>query len=158
MIVQVLDGNWSLFRNVSLPGRKKGDLDIIMVGPPGVWVLEVKNFRGEYRNIGETWEYRQGNIWNATSTNPSRQVLNNALRLKNFLQADNLKIFINAAVIWVNEENPVLVENPSQAVWTYSRLPDELGNIWQGDKISEAERGKIAEKLNKLCEAQKKAK
>ena len=158
MIIQALDGNWTLFRNVSLPGRNKGDLDIILVGPPGVWVLEVKNFRGEYRNIGETWEYRHGRQWKAAPKSPSRQASNNAVRLANFLRADNLKVFVNPAVVWVNEESSLLVENPSVAVWSYNRLPDELGNIWQGEKLSDSERRKIAEKLNKLCEAQKKAK
>jgi hypothetical protein len=156
MIVQALDGNWGLFRNIALPGRNKGDLDIVLVGPPGVWVLEVKNLNGEYRNTGEAWEYRRGGIWKISSVNPSRQATNNSLRLKNFLQADNLKVFVNPAVVWVNEEKPLLVENPSTAIWTFSHLPDELGNIWQGEKLTAEERSRIAEKLNKLCEAGKK--
>jgi hypothetical protein len=49
------------------------------------------------------------------------------------------------------------VENPSTAVWMFNRLPDELGNIWQSKKLSTEERIKIAEKLNKLFESQKKA-
>ena len=158
LIVQALDGNWTLFRNVSLPGRNKGDLDIVLVGPPGVWVLEVKNFNGEYRNIGETWEYRHGKSWKAAAANPSRQASTNAARLGNFLMADNLKVWVNPAVVWANEGSPLLVENPSVAVWLYNRLPDELGNIWQGEKVTISERAKIAEKFNKLCEAQKKAK
>jgi hypothetical protein len=156
MIVQALDGNWTLFRNISLPGRNNGDLDIVLVGPPGVWVLEVKNFRGEYRNIGDSWKYRQGKKWKNASTNPGRQAFDNAVRLGNFLKADNLKVFVNAAVVWANEESPLFVENPSTTVWLYNRLPDELGNIWQREKLSEAEQKKIAQKFNKLCEAQKK--
>jgi hypothetical protein len=30
-----LDGQWTLFRNVRLPGRNKADLDMVLVGPPG---------------------------------------------------------------------------------------------------------------------------
>jgi hypothetical protein len=156
MIIQALDGNWTLIRNVSLPGRNKGDLDIVLVGPPGVWSLEVKNLRGEYRNIGETWEYRKGKKWKTSPANPSRQAFKNAIRLGNFLKADNLKVYVNATVVWANEESPLFVENPSTAVWLYNRLPDELGNIWHGEKLSEAERRKIVEKFNKLCDAQKK--
>jgi len=155
LIVQALDGNWHLFRNISLPGRNKADLDIILVGPPGVWALEVKNFRGEYRNIGETWEWRNGKKWKATSKNPSRQARNSAGRLGNFLKADNVNIFVNPAVIWANQDHPLMVENPSVAVWQYNRLPDELGNIWQGEKLSKVEQNKIVEKLTKLCEQQR---
>jgi len=155
MIVQALDGNWSLFRNVTLPGRNKGDLDIVLVGPPGVWVLEVKNLRGQYRNIGETWEYRHGNKWKTATANPSRQAKDNAGRLGDFLRADHIKTWVNPAIVWANEESPLFVENPSAAVWLFNRLPDELGNIWQNEKLSEAERKKVSDKLNKLCEAQK---
>jgi hypothetical protein len=156
MIIQALDGNWSLFRNVTLPGRSKGDLDIVLVGPPGVWVLEVKNLRGDYRNIGETWEYQQGKNWKSASANPGRQAKKNAGHLAEFLRADHLDTWVNPAVIWANEASPLFVENPSTAVWLFNRVPDELGNIWQQEKLSEEERKKIAEKLNKLCEAQRK--
>jgi Nuclease-related domain len=157
LIIQALDGNWHLFRNIDLPGRNRGDLDLVLVGPPGVWVLEVKNFRGKYRNIGESWEYLRGKKWKTASSNPSRQSFKNALRLANFLKADGLNVFVNAAVIWANEESPLFVENPSVAVWTYNRLADELGNIWQGEKVTQSERKKITDKLSKLCERATKA-
>ena len=143
LIVQALDGNWHLFTNINLPGRNKGDLDLVLVGPSGVWALEVKNFRGEYRNVGEKWEYKNGKNWNVASANPSRQAKGNTYRLKNFLKADHVNVFINSAIVWANQGSPLSVENPSVAVWRYNRLPDELGNIWQGEKLSEIERNKI---------------
>ena len=156
LVVQALNGNWHVFRNLRLPGRNKGDLDIVLVGPPGVWVLEVKNFRGKYRNIGEQWEYLRGKTWKNAKASPSRQASNNAVRLGNFLKADHLNVFVNAVVVWANEESQLKVENPTTAVWTYNRIPDELGNIWQGEKLSKEEREKIIIKLTKLCEEQKK--
>ena len=155
LIVQALDGNWTLFRNIQIPGRNKGDLDIVLVGPPGVWVLEVKNFQGKYRNIGDRWEYFHSKKWTPAKGNPSQQAFNNAVRLGNFLKADHLKVFVNAVVVWANEESQLVFENPSTAIWTYSRLPDELGNIWQGEKLSESDREKIIGKLTKLCDEQK---
>jgi hypothetical protein len=156
LISQIMDGNWHLFRNINLPGRNKSDLDVVLVGPPGVWVLEVKNFRGEYRNIGNNWEYRHGKKWKSSSKSPSQQALNSAVRLSNFLKADNVNVFVNAVVVWANEESPLTVENPSVVVWNYNRLADELGNIWQTEKLPIKERTKIVEKLSKLCEAQRK--
>lgn len=156
LIIQVLDGNWQLFRNIGLPGRNRGDLDLVLVGPPGVWVLEVKNFRGEYRNIGDNWENRYGKKWKKANVNPSQQAHKNALRLANFSKADNLNVFVNAAVVWANEGRHLFVENPQVAVWTYNHLADELGNIWQVEKLSGLERKKITEKLSKLCDADRK--
>ncbi len=154
MIIQALDASWSVFRNVILPGSK-GDLDIVLVGPPGVWVLEVKNFRGTYRNIGERWELKQGKTWKPASVNPSRQAQNNATRLGNFLRADHINQFVEPAVVWANQESSLTVENPSTVIWQYDHILDELGNIWQVDKLSVEERKKINDKLSKLCEAQK---
>ncbi len=153
---QALDGNWSLFRNIVLPGRKKTDLDAVLVGPSGVWVLEVKTFTGTYRNIGEPWEYRIGSRWKLVSKSPSRQVKDNAVRLSEFFKADNISQWITPAVIWANQESPLTIENPSVAVWQYNRIPDELGNIWQVEKLAVAERNRITEKLSKLCEQQRK--
>jgi hypothetical protein len=127
----------------------------VLVGPPGVWALEVKNFSGEYRNIGEGWEWKSGKNWKAAGVNPSRQANNSAIRLKNFLKADHISVFVNSIVIWANPESPLDVENPSVAVWSHDRLADELGNIWQGEKLSESDRKQIIEKLTKLCERQR---
>jgi len=155
MIAQALDGNWHLFRNIKLPGHGKGDLDLVLVGPPGVWALEVKNFTGEYRNIGESWHYKRGKNWKIAPKNPSKQVSKNMYALKDFLKADHVNVFVNSAVVWANQESSLSVENPSAAVWRYDRLADELGNIWQGEKLSKSEQNKITEKLTKLCERQK---
>ncbi len=156
LIIQALDGTWTIFRNVNLPGRNKGDLDIVLVGPPGVWVLEVKNLSGDYRNIGEDWEYRGGKKWKHSETQPSRQAKNNASRLGEFLQADHIKIFVKSAIVWANEETSPFVENPTVPVWELARLPDELGNIWQGEKLTKEECIKIGEKFKKLFETGKK--
>jgi hypothetical protein len=154
VILQTLDGNWSLFRNIQLPGRNKGDLDTVLVGPSGAWVLEIKNFSWEYRNIGEKWEYRVGNSWKLQKKSPSSQARNNAARLGNFLKADGIQQWVDAAVVWANQESRLTVENPSVAVWQLGRLPDELGNAWQEEKISAAKRSQIVEKLTKLCQLQ----
>jgi len=37
-------------------------------------------------------------------------------------------------------------------VWVYQRLADELGNIWQVEKLPASERLKIADKLSRLIE------
>jgi len=49
----VLDGKWWLFRNLEMPGRRIGDLDMVLVGPHGVWSFVVKAYCGNYRNVGD---------------------------------------------------------------------------------------------------------
>lgn len=148
---QNLDRNWTLFRNVTLPGRNKADIDAVLVGPPGVYALEIKTFTGEYRNIGEHWEVRADN-WKLLKSSPSRQAQDNAVRLSNFFKADRLKQWVTPAVVWANRESPVSVENPIVAVWTLDRLPEELGNIWQDQAMQESTQTRIVEKLTALCQ------
>jgi hypothetical protein len=40
------------------------------------------------------------------------------------------------------------------AVWPLERLPDELGNVWQGEKVPAERRARIVEKLTRLCRKQ----
>jgi len=154
IIRQSLDGNWYLFRNAVLPGRDKGDMDGILVGPIGVWVLEIKTLNGEYRNTGDRWEYRKGMRWKLATANPSRQAEDNAIRLANFLKANNIRQWVTPAVIWANRENFLSVQSPSIAVWLLDRLPDELGNLLSSQSIPNDKQEIIVDKLTKLCQQQ----
>lgn len=154
-IIQSLDGNWHLFRNVKLPGKSKSDLDLILVGPSGIWALEVKNFNGFYRNIGDRWEYLKNKQWRSLSKSPSQQARREAGNLAGFLRADKINAYVNGVVVWANPESPLTVDNPSTTIWLYNDLPNELGNIWQGEKLSTQECERINNKLAKLCDAQK---
>jgi hypothetical protein len=149
---QNLNGEWTLFRNVTLPGRNKADIDAVLVGPSGVWALEVKNYTGEYRNRGETWEYKAGKRWKLLKKSPSSQAARNAARLHDFLRADGIRQWVDKAVIWANPENPPEVKDQSVAVWTFDRLSDELGNLQQQRTLDEEQQAEIMEKLTSLCE------
>ncbi len=148
---QGLDGSWTLFRNVVLPGRNPADIDGVLVGPTGVWALEAKNLSGEYRNFGEHWEYRAGKRWKLCKKSPSRQARLNAIRLSEFLKADGVKQFVNPVVVWLNPDVAPIVEHPQVPVWTWDRLPEELGNLWQGHALDAAQSSTIVEKLTDLA-------
>lgn len=113
---QNLDGNWMLFRNLTLPGKNKADMDAVLVGPPGMWVLEIKNFTGEYRNFGEHWEIQIGNRRKPLKKSPSRQAQANAVRLSGFLKADGIQQYVDKAVVWANRERTLTVEHPAVPV------------------------------------------
>lgn len=154
VILQALDGEWKVFRNLRVPGFKKSDVDLVLVGPPGVWALEVKNLEGEYRNVGDTWQYRHGKAWRASKVHASREARAHASHLAGFLKADGLNVFANPVVVWANPDAALAVDNPSVAVWTLERLPDELGNIWYSKQMPAATRERISDKLDQLCKSQ----
>lgn len=149
---RALDGQWTLFRNVMLPGRR-GDLDVVLVGPSGIWAIEVKALRGQYRNRGETWEQQSGSRWRRIRRNPSSQARRRAAALAEFLKADGIKTYVHVAIAWANEESQILVEDPTVPIWTLDRLEDELGNLWDGQRLGAREQQRIVEKLTRLCQA-----
>jgi hypothetical protein len=156
IIKRSLNGDWSLFRNLIIPGQKGGDMDAVLVGPNGVWNLEIKALSGKFKNTGELWQCLERKKWKTVKRNPSTQSRNNSLRLKNLLKADHLSVFIHPVVVWANPESPLKVENPSVPVWTLGRLEEELGNIQEEGSIPDADRKKINEKLKKLIGSDKK--
>jgi len=153
---RALDGNWVLFRDVVLPGRRRTDIDVVLVGPPGVWAIEVKTWHGHYRNVGEAWQHRAGSQWKQMRKSPSRQASAGATALKSFLRADGIKTYVPEAVAWADQTGRITLEDPTVPVWTLDRLEDELGNLSNGRGLSEADRERIVQKLTRLCQARKK--
>ena len=85
-------------------------------------------------------------------SSPSQQAQHNAVHLSDFLKADGIRQWVEPAVIWADQGSSLVLENPAIAIWTLGRLPDELGNIWRGSAISEADRERIIGKLTLLCQ------
>jgi hypothetical protein len=154
VVHSAINGEWILFRDLILPGRG-GDLDAVLVGPAGIWALEIKTLSGKFRNTGDQWEVLSGKKWRRMRKNPGRQARKNAGRLGGFLKADGINQWVNPAVVWANPESPLEVVNPSVAVWKLDRLEDELGNIQEGRRIADADRQKISDKLTKWVESRK---
>lgn len=146
-----LDGDWVLFRNVILPRRGRSDVDVVLVGPSGVWAIEVKALHGEYRNSGETWELRFGSRWNQMRKSPSRQARGNAIALAEFLRAEGIKVYVTAVVAWASQGSNLVIDNPCVAVWTIDRLEDELANLRNGRRLDATSQKHIVDKLTRLC-------
>lgn len=130
-ILPALDGDWTVFRNVVLPGRK-GDLDVILAGPAGMWVLEVKTYQGAYRALGERWERYAGGRWQGLSKNPGSQARMNAGMLSSFLREKGVQLWIEPVVVWANPNSPLTLEEPKPEVWVMDNLRDEAGNLFSG--------------------------
>lgn len=147
----ILDGKWTLFRNVELPGRNNGDLDVVLVGPAGVWVLEVKTLSGSYRNHGDAWQYRTKHGWRNAKADPGHQARKNAKRLKDYLKAVDPSLWVECAVVWAHPTSELLVENPLTPVWRVKDLPSMLNDMWQHEPLRKEAQEAICVSLEKLC-------
>ncbi len=150
-----LNHRWVLFRNVVLPGRQD-DIDAILIGPNGVYVLEIKAFSGYHRNIGDRWQRRYGFIWRDLSRNPSRQALGNAHRLHDYLQQCDVKIWVEPRVVWASRSK-LWLKKPAVPVWQLTKGRFIGEDLTRGKPLDEATRRQIVAllKANNLSQQQK---
>jgi hypothetical protein len=126
----VLDNRWIIFRNLHLPDRKD-DIDIVLVGPGGVWAIEVKAFGGTVRAQGDTWASLRKGKWVQLRDSPSVQAKRNAVRTRDFLQRSGVNIRWVEAIVTLAE--PQLVENfvasENLAYWFLPTLESQAANL-----------------------------
>jgi hypothetical protein len=122
-----VDNHWTIFRNLHLPDRKD-DVDIALVGPGGVWALEVKAFREIVRVANGTWERQTKRGWKRLDKNPSKQATDNAVRLNRFLQQQGINRWVEKRVIL---SEPQAISNVEQAddVWILPQIEDKVAHL-----------------------------
>jgi hypothetical protein len=104
-----------------------GDIDHIVLGPNGVFVLETKNWSGNISCNGDEWQ-RAGK--RNFSSNPSRQVKRNAAKIKQILDnSPNLRplgIGIEGIVVLTNNHATVHLNNPTVPILKLSQLTNHI--------------------------------
>ena len=110
-----LSSEYSIFNDVLLAdGKRKGDIDHLIVGPTGIFVVETKNNK-------ETVSYN-GYKWMGITKNPSNQVEVNAFRLKDLLKYcevfENREPYVNAIVVFSNKKVTLNLSHEENLKWS----------------------------------------
>ena len=97
-----LSHDYSIFNDVLLKdGKRSGNVDHIIVGPTGIFVMETKNNEGTVTFDGYNWK---GSI----SGNPSWQTVSNMFRVKDILKDcevfKNKDLYLNAVLLFTNSK------------------------------------------------------
>lgn len=149
-----LDHKWTIFRNVIIPGTKFGDIDLILVGPTGIWCFEVKNYSGEFRNIGDTWEHKVGSDWKPAYGNTSKQAKRNAARVSTFLKSHQLTQWVHPVIVWANPESTIDIQNPTVEIWRLDNLQEHLNGLMAGRPLAEETTQKIVTAIKSSLETE----
>ncbi|WP_052374199.1 nuclease-related domain-containing protein [Methanobacterium sp. SMA-27] len=88
-----LPDDYFIFNDVKFPGSY-GNLDHIVIGTNGIFVIETKNIKGFYIVKGNQWFYNK----RKALSQPGKQVISNVVSLKKFLIDKD----INMDKVWVN--------------------------------------------------------
>jgi len=149
-----LDGRWTLWRNLEWPNRKWGDIDLILVGPGGVWALEVKAYSGRVRNVGDRWERKGRWRWRRLTTHPGQQARRNAARLKAYLENHGANVtWVQPIVVWAGDSENLTVQDPATPVWLLAELPAHVDKLFQDRSLSEKTMQQIANILEQAVKA-----
>jgi Nuclease-related domain len=76
LLLHSLSDEWVMFRNALIPTNKSGaltEIDIIIIGKNGIFLIEVKNWSGSFSAYKDKWKRRQGNNWIAIESSPTMQ-------------------------------------------------------------------------------------
>ena len=145
-----LGGDWTMFRNVKLPGTNV-DIDMVLLGPPGVFALEVKAYTGNYRYAKQRF-YRRAMTWRRMQHNPGKQARAVAGLLHKYITDTlNEDIWVEPRLVWVGPGD-LMLEEPEVFVWFIAKLDQETERLRSlSRKLSTEKRAALSGLLRGLC-------
>lgn len=128
--LNTLPQDYYVYQDVNLPG-KGGNIDHIVIGPTGIFVIETKNYSGKYRIKGNQWLYYKNGAPMVIDNNPGTQVRKNTLDLINFLQDKGISTnssWITGLVAFICQDFQVLETPRNYKVLIPQTVPEYIMN------------------------------
>jgi len=152
-VLQNLDSSFKVVNDVVLPGDGQ-NIDHIVVGSVGTFVIETKNHNGIIKCNNDDWSRkkvgRRGTVYASNIGNPSKQAKRNAVMLRKWLESENIDVgYIVAVVVFTNEDVELDLVRPTVKIVHV----DDLLGVFKGESNFRMTREKInsvAEKLYQL--------
>jgi len=134
-----LPDSYTILNQVPVPNKESRtghtELDFIVVGPNGVFVIEVKNNNSEIVGSEEEREWvvhkvgRKGAPYTASMRNPVRQLKSQIWALRNFTTERGYKTWIEGIVFFSNPNSSLRFKGiPSVPILLHSGLTDHILN------------------------------
>ncbi len=123
-----LDNRWTIFRNLHLPGHND-DIDVVLVGPAGVWAMEVKSSRSTVKIEGKKWELKVKGRWVSAQNNPSDQITVNAKLLNDFLKRQGITRWIECAIVLASSQPISNFDLSEIPVWLLPTIEEKVTNL-----------------------------
>lgn len=117
-----------MYNDANLLG-KRGNIDHVVIGPTGIYVIETKNYSGRYRIKGNQWLYYKQGQYRDLKNNPGTQVRRNTVYLKDFLNKRGIspkKTWITSLVAFICPDFKVLQTPQTYKVLLPQTVPDYI--------------------------------
>ena len=133
-ILDDLKNEYLVVNDVLLPGTR-GNIDHIVIGKNGIFVIETKSHTGHIICRDDYWTHlkvgRRGTVYESYIGSPSKQVKRNAIVLRDFFKEKYPKlshIWINCIVVFTDKYTTTELYKPSVAVIKIEELVDYIKN------------------------------
>jgi len=140
-----LNDEFLLLNDVMLPGGR-GNIDHILIGPTGVFVLETKNFSGKYVCYGDRWFF-QGVRQKYDISSVSVQAKNNANTLASLLQTSGFTVEVSPVIVFTHPSVQLWLHNPTVPVLKAGTVCNFLATQRPRFQLSGPYSQKVAEKI-----------
>jgi hypothetical protein len=140
-----LSDDYYLMNGLHFQGE--GDIDHIILGPNGIFVVETKNWSGIIACSGDEWQ-RQNN--RPISGSPSIQVKKNASKVKRVIEASfHFSTWIEPLLVFSNSNADLRIRNPTVPVLKLHQLPGYIASYKTSNRLSHEELEQIGREILK---------
>ena len=120
-----LPKGYFIFNDVKFPGN---DLDHVVIGPNGIFVIKTKNYKGFYIVKDEEWFYKNSK---KSHGQPGKQVMANSISLRKFLIDNGINmdgVWVNSIVTLLNNNFKIEQKPTRYKVLSPSKIPEFILN------------------------------
>ncbi|MDD3940836.1 MAG: nuclease-related domain-containing protein [Candidatus Pacebacteria bacterium] len=125
------DDSYTYVANYSNPAVCWGDIDGILVGPKGLFLIEIKSWRGRFRMFGDEICRRISNDLYRVYKSPIKQLDDNRIKLNKYLNSNGLLIKCRPFIVLVdgkienfNGSTGIFITDPEKIVQEILSSPD----------------------------------
>lgn len=127
--LSALPDSYTIFNQIYIPNERgkngRTELDLVVVGPNGIFVVEVKNIRGEVEGSRQDWKWivhkvgRQGSNYTSEISNPVKQLGRQIGALKPLVRRKEDSPWVQGIAFFPNPDHSVkLRDDPGIPVLT----------------------------------------
>lgn len=159
-MVKKLPDSYSVITDLEIESRgRRSQMDLVVVGDNGVFIIEVKNTSGKVRGHANDEKLKQekfgrnGQDFSKEMYNPVKQVSTHGRRLKELFDSKNIKSGVQPMVYFIHEKADVSIKSDDIPVFCTKydgekKLFDYIVNA-KKEALDKKEQKKIIEMLKK---------
>ena len=110
-----LEKGYTLIRNMPL-GQSGIVIPMILLGPPGIYVIEVTHLRGRYEARGDTWNVESGDQYKPAPVNLIQRTMRMARALEAFIERQGVRVPVTIEPVLIAGDPGLHIESTRPAI------------------------------------------